>query len=112
MHKTLALGDVMDALVPISRFNRGEANKIFDEVKESGSKIVIKNNVPSCILISPEKYKEMVDLIDDQYLLLVAEERERYGSGVTYPAEEVYEELGITPDELDAIPMEYGVDFE
>jgi len=103
MHKTLALGDVMNALVPISRFNRGEANKIFDEVRESGSKIVIKNNVPSCILISPEKYKEMVDLIDDQYLLLVAEERERYGSGVTYTFEELLAKDGLTIADIDAM---------
>ncbi|HBN86090.1 MAG TPA: prevent-host-death protein, partial [Clostridiales bacterium] len=46
--------DTINSIVPISRFNKGEANKIFDEVKQSGFKIVMKNNTPACILISPE----------------------------------------------------------
>jgi len=36
----------------------------------------------------------------------------QYGAGTTRPAEEVYKELDIEPDDLDEIPMEYGVDFE
>ena len=31
---------IMRSIVPITRFNRGEANKIFDEVESSGMKIV------------------------------------------------------------------------
>ena len=62
----------MDALFPIARFNKGEANKIFDEVRLSGRKIVIKNNIPACILLTPEKYQEM---IDNHYLLTLSEER-------------------------------------
>jgi predicted DNA-binding protein len=54
----------------------------------------------------------MVDMMEDQYLLALAEEREKQGTGITHSAEEVYKELGIGRDELDEIPMEYGVDFE
>ena len=107
-----SLGNVMDALVPISRFNRGEANKIFEEVKETGCKIVVKNNNPACVLLTPEKYREMVELIDDQYLLALAVERERNFNGKTYSADEVYGELEIEMDIDDEIPMEYGIDFE
>ena len=38
---------VMSALrdtVPINQFNRGLAGKIFEEVKKSGAKVVMKNN--------------------------------------------------------------------
>ena len=108
----ISVGNAMDAIIPITRFNRGEANKIFDEVKEAGCKVVVKNNAPTCVLLTPEKFKEMVDAIEDQYLLAVAEERIKYGSGKSSPAEEVYERLGINSDELEEIPMEYGVDFE
>jgi len=93
----------MDALVPISRFNRGEANKIFDEVHETGCKIVLKNNTPTCIMLSPERYQEMVDMMDDQYLLAVAEERVRYSSGVTYTFEEVLAKDGLTLADIDAM---------
>ena len=38
---------MMDSIIPISRFNDGEANKIFEEVKQTGCRIVIENNSPS-----------------------------------------------------------------
>ena len=112
MYNPISLSNALDALVPITRFNRGEANKIFDEVREAGCKIVVKNNVPACVLLTPERYKEMVEMIEDQYLLALAEEREKNDTGITYPAEEVYKRLGIESDEHDEIPVEYGVDFE
>jgi len=112
MLNMLSLGNMLDALVPISRFNRGEANKIFEEVRESGCKIVVKNNTPACVMLTPERYKEMLEMIEDQYLLALAEERMKHDSGITHSAEDVYKELGIEADELDEIPMEYGVDFE
>ena len=104
--------NMMDALVPITRFNRGEANKIFDEVREAGYKIVIKNNVPTCVLLAPEHYEAMREMIIDQYLLEIAQEREANCSGVFYSLEELMEKDGITEADLENIPMEYGVDFE
>ena len=96
-------GNLLDALVPISRFNKGEANKIFDEVRLSGYKVVVKNNSPACVLLAPERYKEMVDMIDDQYLFALAEERERNSTGVTYSFEEVLAEDGLTLADIDAM---------
>ena len=105
-------GKVLDALVPITRFNRGEANKIFDEVRESGYKIVVKNNKPACVMLTPERYQEMVEMIEDQYLLALAEERMKNDTGKTYTFEEILAEDGLTMDDLEDVPMEYGVDFE
>ena len=56
--------NLLDTFVPISRFNRGEANKIFDEVKETGYKVVVKNNIPICVLLSPERYREIEGIIE------------------------------------------------
>ena len=44
------LKTTMNMFVPISRFNKGEAGKIFKEVAEKGMKIVLKNNEPECVL--------------------------------------------------------------
>jgi PHD/YefM family antitoxin component YafN of YafNO toxin-antitoxin module len=96
-------GNILDALIPISRFNKGEASKIFDEVRLSGYKIVVKNNVPACVLITPERYQEMVDMIEDQYLLELAEERERNSTGVEYSFEEILSERGLTTADIDAM---------
>ena len=82
-------GNLLDALIPISRFNKGEANKIFDEVRVSGLKIVVKNNAPACVLLTPERYQEIMDLLDDQYLSAVAEERIKNDNYVTHSFEEI-----------------------
>ena len=94
---------VLDDLVPISRFNKGEANKIFDELKQSGCKIVLKNNAPACVLLTPEKYKEMLETIEDFYLLALAEERERNDNGVRHTFEEVLAADGLTLEDIDAM---------
>jgi len=103
--------NVLDALVPITRFNRGEASKIFDEVRESGYKIVVKNNTPACVMLAPERYQELMDMLDDQYLLVLAEERLKNDTGETTAFEEILTEDGLTFDDLKDVPMEYGVDF-
>ena len=36
--------------VPISLFNRGQAGKIFEDVRKNGAKVVMKNNVAECVL--------------------------------------------------------------
>jgi PHD/YefM family antitoxin component YafN of YafNO toxin-antitoxin module len=112
MANSLPMSNILDALVPITRFNRGESNKIFDEVKADGYKIVVKNNVPACVLISPERYKALMEALEDRYLIALAEERERNGTGATIPFEDILAEDGLTLADLEDVPMEYGVDFE
>ena len=110
MAEALLLSNTLDSFIPISRFNKGEAGKIFEEVRHSGYKIVMKNNKPACVMLTPERYQQMMALIENQYLLALAEERLANGTSKTYAAQEIYDQLGI--DENDDIPMVYGVDFE
>lgn len=98
---------MMKRIVPITRFNKGEANKIFDEVQSSGTKIVMKNNRPACVLVSPEQYEALVEMLSDYSLFMEAEQRmaanhdeENIGQ------EEMMRSLGITQDELDSIDVE------
>ena len=49
--------------ISITQFNRGLAGKIFQEVKQSGAKVVMKNNIPECVLISPDKYIKLINKI-------------------------------------------------
>ncbi|HCC37936.1 MAG TPA: prevent-host-death protein [Treponema sp.] len=99
----LFCGNILDALIPISRFNKGEANKIFEEVRSSGFKVVVKNNVPACVLLTPEKYKEMTDVIDDHYLLTMAEERLKNADSQTHSFEEVLAKDGLTLSDIEAM---------
>lgn len=66
---------IMKSIVPISRFNKGEANRIFEEVESSGTKIVMKNNRPACILMSPEQYESLMEMVSDYLLQEEAESR-------------------------------------
>ena len=50
--------------VPISLFNRGQAGKIFEDVRKSGAKVVMKNNVAECVLLSPEEYVRLMDAVN------------------------------------------------
>ena len=52
--------DLSKLLVPISRLNKGEANKVIEELKEDGIKVICKNNKPECVLMSLEKYNRLV----------------------------------------------------
>ncbi len=64
----------INAIVPITRLNRGEANKVFEEVAECGFKIVVKNNKPICVLLSPERYETIMNLLAEQERILEANE--------------------------------------
>lgn len=87
--------------VPISAFNRGLAGKVFEDVKASGAKVVVKNNIAECVLMSPEEYVSLMDEISDARLLALATERmARYEPGIAIPEEKILAELGISKEEL------------
>jgi PHD/YefM family antitoxin component YafN of YafNO toxin-antitoxin module len=100
----------LENTVSISLFNRGLAGKIFSEVKHTGAKVVMKNNTPECVLLSPEEYIKLMDEINDAKLLQLAIQRiENYNPNDNLSAEKVKQELGITDEELSSMDE---VEFE
>lgn len=98
----LSMKNVMNRIIPISRFNRGEANKIFEEVKETGVKAVIKNNVRVGVIVEPEQYDEMIELLEDYALFFEAEERMKKVETEGFLTEkEVMEHLGISDYDIE-----------
>jgi len=90
--------------ISISLFNRGLAGKIFEDVKQSGAKVVMKNNSAECVLLSPEEYVKIMDEVNDARLLSLANERmQNFNSENLISSEALYKELGITKEDLDAI---------
>ena len=51
---------MLNSFIPISRFNKGEAGKIIEEVKEDGFKFIVKNNAPECVLITVEYFDYLI----------------------------------------------------
>ena len=61
MYDTLTATKMLKSFVPISRFNKGEAGKIIEEVKRDGIKVIVKNNAPECVMITVEDYDRLVE---------------------------------------------------
>ena len=102
MDSIMTTGDLVSASVPISRFNRGEAGKIFQEVSKSGVKIVFKNNRPECVLLSPEVFEEIREALEDCRLLAEAEERMKKACENDFvTAEEAMKKLDLTETDLE-----------
>lgn len=99
--------NIMGSIIPITRFNRGEANKIFEEVSETGIKIVLKNNVPVAVLVAPKQYDAMIEMLEDYALLVEAENRMKKAEAkglVSY--DQVKNDLGINDADLDDVDVE------
>jgi PHD/YefM family antitoxin component YafN of YafNO toxin-antitoxin module len=107
MLNNISISRIMNALVPISRFNKGEANKIFEELHETGFKIVLKNNSPACVLLTPETYEKMLEAVENYRLLVEAEERMAKAKTEDFlPTEKAMQELGISEADLDDTDVE------
>jgi len=63
MSENLMSNDYTKLAVSISRFEEGEAERILEELNETGFKAVLNNGLPCGILVSLELYKEYVLLL-------------------------------------------------
>ena len=91
--------------VPISQFNRGLAGQIFEDVRRSGAKVVMKNNAAECVLLSPEEYIRLLDELADAQLLAEANQRVAgMDKSKLLSQSDVEQALGITPDDYAQAP--------
>ena len=93
-------------IIPISSFNKEGASKIFDEVKKNGIRYVFKNNLPECILISPEKYEYLLEEIYDLELYIEATERLKEPDQKLYTQEEVERMFNISKEQLENVEVD------
>lgn len=93
--------ELLQSLIPISQFNKGQASKIFDRLHSEKELIVLKNNQPSAIILSPEEYTRLTEIEEDYYLLLEANKRlEENGDKKTVSFHSVMSNLEISEEEL------------
>ena len=94
--------DILDSLVPITQFNRGQASRIFDRLHTESQLIVLKNNQPAAIILSPSEFQRLSEIEEDYTLLLEATRCLKEDSSSTSSREEVMSELNISESELAA----------
>ena len=91
-------------IVPLSLFKNGKACEVFDEVRRSGTKLVVNDDDDSavCILMTPEDYMRMSDDYNEVRLIAIAEDRlEHFDESKLISQEEMDRILGITPEDLE-----------
>lgn len=92
--------DILNSLVPITQFNRGQASRIFDRLHTENQLVVLKNNQPAAIILSPAEFSRLSEIEDDYMLLLEAAKRLANDTAPATPMEDVMKELGICDDDL------------
>lgn len=57
--------NLLNNLVSVTMFNQGQASKIFNRLQAEKQIIVLKNNNPTAILLSPDEYDRLLNLAAD-----------------------------------------------
>lgn len=105
-----SIRSAIENTIPISLFNRGLAGKIFDEVKRYGAKVVMKNNTPECVLLSPDEYIRLLDEVNDARLLATASERiSHFDPAALISQKQVDQEFGFAPSDYENLD---DIEFE
>lgn len=91
-----------DQVIPISCFNRGEAGRIFGELRHSRTIVVTKHHMPVAVLLDPEQFDKMQETITDAALLYEAQQRIlQFDPADTLSEDQLIKRLGIQGTELD-----------
>lgn len=94
--------ETLNSLVSITQFNKGQASRIFDRLNTEKQLIVLKNNIPSAVIISPDEYVRLSEIAEDYYLLLEAHERLKNNSGQkTLSFDDVMQNYGISESDIE-----------
>lgn len=83
-------------LVPITKFNRGGASEVF-ETLSTGPKVVVRNNVPVCVMMSPDAYDDLAMQLKEARIALSAYR----GTGGLTTLGRMMDDLGVTQEDLD-----------
>ena len=86
--------NILQCLIPISQFNKGQASKIFDRLHDEKELIVLKNNQPSAVILSPEEYTRLTVIEANKRI-------EDNGNKKTVSMDYVMRNLGIDEKELE-----------
>ena len=94
--------ETLNSLVSITQFNKGQASRIFDRLNTEKQLIVLKNNIPSAVIISPAEYVRLSEIAEDYYLLLEAQERLKSNSGQkALSFDDVMQNYGISESDIE-----------
>lgn len=59
------LSDIIKDTISASQFTEDNAERIFADVRSSGPKLVMMDDVPVCVLMAPDEYIRLIRLVDE-----------------------------------------------
>lgn len=92
--------------VSISELGHENFRKIFEDLIELGVTEVYDENKKLAVLISPARFDEMNEIVENYELLLTALNRMTISSKATNTMDEVMNEFGITLKDLEKIDVD------
>ena len=93
--------NIINSMVPISQFNRGQASRIFDRLHTENQLVVLKNNQPAAVILSPEEFYRLSEVEEDYNMLIKALVRLERSDSKTYSMDDVMKELGINIKDIE-----------
>ena len=72
----------LDNLVSVSELSHGGVSKTLSRVGDNNPIVVMRNNKPAAIVISPDDYRRLTEAEEDFALYLEAEERMKKDDGM------------------------------
>lgn len=94
--------ETLRSLVSISQFSKGQATQVFDRLKNEPQLVVLKNNVPAAILLSPDEFSRLAEIEENYRLMLLAQERlDNNNINNARSEADVMASLGITEDDIE-----------
>ncbi|NEG69739.1 type II toxin-antitoxin system Phd/YefM family antitoxin [Bifidobacterium choloepi] len=82
----------LDNLVSVSDLSHGGASKTLNRVADNNPVVVMRNNRPAAVMITPEDYKRFTEAQEDFALYLEALERDKNDDGTLLTTDEVFGE--------------------
>ena len=102
MQEAVMEAKITQSTVPLSMFNEVGAAKVFEDVRQNGTKVVMKDDLPECVLMSPEEYVRISDECNDAKLLALAIQRMRNFDRSKLISQEEFDKMfGITEEDLE-----------
>jgi len=110
MNNTPSVSEIFKSIISITDLNKGKGSKIIDALKKTGYAVILKNNQPEAVLITPEQFEEYWELkeeIKDLTLGIEALRRiSHFNPEASISHENMIAEFGISQTELDDIDVE------
>lgn len=86
----MTVAKLLSNMVPISTLNHGGASKTLEQVSDGNPVVVLKNNQPAAVIITPSDYTRLTEAEEDFALYQEAMERLQHDNGHRLTREEVF----------------------